>query len=163
MRKYKTIIFLIVMINFFVSCKKENKIDKEKPIIDLSIKDAFPVNCDTLYFGETFTLKLLFKDNVELGSFSIDIHHNFDHHTHSTEINECLIDPVKSPINPFIFIHDYSIPSGLWEYQTNIAISIPSKNENGNFDEGEYHFFISLTDKAGWSTYKGLSIKILHR
>ena len=34
---------------------------------------------------------------------------------------------------------------------------------NGLYDEGDYHFFISLTDKEGWSAQKGLSVKMLHR
>jgi hypothetical protein len=29
------------------------------------------------------------------------------------------------------------------------------------FDPGDYHFFISLTDREGWSAQKGLNIKVL--
>ncbi len=42
----------------FNSCEKDENIDSQKPVIDLSIQDAFPVNCDTLYFGEPFILKV---------------------------------------------------------------------------------------------------------
>lgn len=163
MRIIRIIIFPVLLLAFFSSCEKDDEIDQEKPSIDLSIQDAFPVNCDTLYFGESFELKVLFTDNVELGSFSIDIHHNFDHHSHSTEVTECDLDPVKDPENPFKFIQDYSIPEGSKAYETDLSISIPSGNDNGEYDEGDYHFFISLTDKEGWSTQKGLSIKMLHR
>lgn len=145
------------------SCKKDNNIDTEKPKIDNSFSDAFPINCDTLYFGESFNLRILLTDNNELGSFSIGIHNNFDHHSHSTEVTECILDPNKEPVNPFLFIDDYDIDDGLSEYKTNISISIPFVNGNGLFDEGDYHFFISLTDKEGWSAQKGLSIKMLHR
>ena len=145
------------------SCKKEEEIDKEKPSIDLTIEDAFPLNCDTLYFGESFELKVLFTDNAELGSFSIDIHNNFNHHSHSTEVTECNLSPIKSPVNPFTSIDDFDIPMGEKEYQTNLSISIPSGNEDGLYDDGDYHFFISLTDKEGWSAQKGLSIKMIHR
>jgi len=140
-----------------------NEIDEQKPNIDLTIQDAFPLNCDTLFFGETFNLKMIFTDNVELGSFSIDIHNNFDHHSHSTEVTECSLDPIKIPVNPFLYINDFEIPLGSKEYQTNLEINIPPANSYGDFDEGDYHFFISLTDKSGWSTQKGLSIKILRR
>lgn len=143
-----------------ISCNRE-EVDKEKPQIDLTILGAFPINCDTLYFGETFTFKMLFTDNIELGSYSIDIHHNFDHHSHSTEVSECQLDPVKAPINPFVFIDDYSIPDGLQEYETSLEITLPDGDAKGPYDEGDYHFFISLTDKSGWSTQKGLSIKII--
>ncbi|MEZ5195736.1 MAG: DUF4625 domain-containing protein [Bacteroidales bacterium] len=162
MKTYRLIIPLLLLI-FFNSCEKEDEIDNVKPVIDLSIPDAFPVNCDTLYFGESFGLKALFTDNAELGSYSIDIHNNFDHHSHSTEVTECSLDPIKDPVNPFLFIEDYSIPSGLKEHDPNISILITSGNGNGDYDEGDYHFFISLTDKEGWSTQKGISIKMLYR
>lgn len=162
MKIFRLFLLIVSLIALFNSCKKDKEeIDDQKPNIDLNIQGAFPTNCDTLYFGETINLKTLFTDNVELGSFSIDIHNNFDHHSHSTEVIECSLDPIKTPVNPFLFIQDYEIPSGLKQYEANIGITIPSSNGNGEFDEGDYHFFISLTDKSGWSTQKGLSIKIL--
>lgn len=148
---------------FFNACNKDNEIDTEKPIIDLSIRDAFPLNCDTLYFGESFKFKVLFTDNVELGSYSLDIHHNFDHHSHSTEVSDCQLDLKKNPLNPFVLIQDFEIPNGLKNYETSQIISIPSGNGNSLYDEGDYHFFIRLTDKEGWSDQKGLSIKMVHR
>ena len=159
---YIKLFLLIVSFTAFLSCEEDSK-DDVKPTIDLSVSGAFPVNCDTIYFGETFTLKVLFTDNVELGSFSIDIHHNFDHHSHSTEVTECNSDPDKEPVNPYVFIQDYDIPQGLIEYETNLEINIPSTENSVLLDEGDYHFYISLTDKQGWSEQKGLSIKMLHR
>lgn len=156
-----TFILFLSLIAFH-SCTKDD-IDKEKPVIDLTLQDAFPVNCDTLYFGESFTVKIRFTDNAELGSFSIDIHHNFDHHSHSTEVTECELDPIKTPVNPFVFIQDYDIPAGLSEYVTDVTIALPSGDNNGLYDEGDYHFFISLTDAEGWSTQKGLIVKMLRR
>lgn len=147
----------------FDACKKGNEIDMKKPIIDLTTQVAFPVNCDTLYFGEAFILKIRFTDNVELGSYSIEIHNNFDHHSHSTEVSECTLSQKKEPVNPFAFIGDYSIPAGSTAFETNETINIRLGNNSGDFDEGDYHFFIRLTDKEGWSTQKGLSIKMLHR
>ncbi len=165
MKTYRIIIPFLLLI-FFNSCGKDDEIDKVKPVIDLTIQDAFPVNCDTLYFGEPFTFKALFSDNAELGSFkafSMDIHNNFDHHSHSTEVTVCTLGPKKDPVNPFLFIEDYDIPLGLTEYETSVSISIPVSDGENLYDEGDYHFFISLTDKEGWSAQKGLSIKMLHR
>ena len=162
--KYLNLIILVTALSagLFISCGDEDP-DQEKPVIDLTLEDAFPVNCDTLYFGDTFELKMRFSDNRELGSYSIDIHHNFDHHSHSTEVTECVLDSPKDPVNPFTLIEDYNIPEGLKEYETSQYITIPTGNNDGTYDEGDYHFFISLTDKEGWSAQKGLSIKILHR
>lgn len=163
MRTKGYLISSLLMVSLFISCEEDNNIDVEKPAIDISLADAFPKSCDTLYFGESFDFKALFTDNVELGSFSIGIHHNFDHHSHSTEVTDCTVDPIKDPINPITYIEDFYIPEGLMEYETDLTISIPYGNNNGTFDEGDYHFFISLTDNEGWSTPKGLSIKMLHR
>ncbi len=159
--RISVITFSLLLI--FTACQKEEEADKEKPVIDLSGTTAFPTNCDTLYFGEAFTLKVRFTDNQKLGSYSIDIHNNFDHHSHSTEVTDCTLDPVKEPMNPFLFIEDYLIPEGLQTYETNLSVNITAGNASGLFDEGDYHFFISLTDHEGWSNQKGLSIKLLHR
>lgn len=161
MKTYRIFIIPVFFVAFFSSC--ENDIDKEKPNIDLTIPGAFPVNCDTIFFGESFELHVLFTDNVELGSYSIDIHHNFDHHSHSTEVNECSLDPVNDPVNPITYIEDFNIPEARTSFETIVTIPVPSSGGNGLFDEGDYHFFISLTDKEGWSAQKGLSIKMLHR
>jgi len=164
MRKIRLIYLLLASIILLNACDKE-AIDTEKPSIDLSIEGAFPLNCDTLYFGESFVLKMRFADNVELGSnsaFSLDIHNNFDHHTHSTEVTACSLDSVKEAVNPYLYIEIFDLPSGQSEYEIEQSITLPSSDENGLFDEGDYHFFISLSDKEGWSTQKGLSIKILH-
>ena len=163
MESFKVIFILFLALVILNVCRKDDDIDKQKPLIDLNIQGAFPVNCDTIYFGESFIFKVLFSDNAELGSFSIDIHHNFDHHSHSTEVTECNLDPKKDPVNPFVLINDYDIPERLKEYEATQTISIPSGNSRGPYDEGDYHFLIRLTDKEGWSMQKGLSIKMLQR
>lgn len=162
MKTLKIISGLLFVLFVFATCSNE-EVDDQKPEIDLSLADAFPTNCDTIYFGEPFTFKALFTDNAELGSFSIDIHNNFDHHSHTTEVTECNLDPKKTPVNPYVFISDYDIPEGSDAYETSLEITIPDGDANGQFDEGDYHFFISLVDKEGWSVQKGLSLKILRR
>jgi len=168
MKRTNRFIIIHLIISFVVifslhSCTVDDEIDKEKPAIDLSIANAFPLNCDTLYFGESFTFQVQFTDNMELGSYSIDIHHNFDHHSHTTEVSQCEMEEDKTPVNAFTFIEDYEIAKGLKSYKTSIEISLPASNIDGAFDQGDYHFFISLTDKEGWSAQKGLSVKILQR
>lgn len=163
MRAKDFIVSSLLILFLLIGCDKDKDIDTEKPVIDLNIQNAFPVNCDTIYFGESFELKVLFTDNVELGSYSIDIHNNFDHHSHSTEVTACSLDPIKEPVNPLVFIEDFEIPTGIDEYETSLSISIPSDDGNEIYDEGDYHFYISLTDHEGWSTQVGLSIKMFYR
>lgn len=153
-------VFFVLMI---AGCSDDTEIDSEKPTIDIGFAEAFPTNCDTLYFGETFVVRMKLADNVELGAYSIDIHDNFDHHSHSTEGEACNPDPDKDPVNPYVFINDYKIPEGLAQYETTLSIAVPEGDGTALFDEGDYHFMIQLTDEEGWSVKKRLSIKMLYR
>lgn len=101
------------------------------------------------------TFKIIVTDNMELGSVSVDIHHNFDQHTHSTEVDDCGLDNKKTPVNPLLLIRSIAIPSGNKTYTVILEVDIPT-----DVDPGDYHFMIRATDKEGWQTIKGLSIKI---
>ena len=164
MNTSKIIILLVVLSILLNSCQDDEKptIDTEKPLIDLTILDAFPTSCDTLYFDEPFIVKALLTDNVELGAFNIDIHNNFDHHTHSTELEQCTLGAVKTAENPYVYIQDYTLPVTN-EFTTDVSMTIPSSDGIDLYDEGDYHFQIRLTDKEGWSTMKGLNVKLLRR
>lgn len=138
------------------SCKKETEeIDTTYPVIDVIASSAFPKQCSVIKRGEKFVFKAAFSDNAELGSSSIDIHHNFDHHSHSTEVSDCSMEAVKAPVKPFLLIKTFAIPSGQKAYNINEEITVPA-----DVDPGDYHFLIRLTDKAGWQSIKGISIKI---
>lgn len=164
MKKLALIIASATFCCIMTSSCNDNETDTEKPVIDLTIQDAFPLNGDTLYFGESFTLKMRFSDNQELGTYNVDLHNNFDHHSHSTEVDEVILNPVKTPINPFTLIQDNTLPSGSTIFETSLEIELPDSNSDGvKYDDGDYHFMVSLTDHEGWSVNKGLSIKILHR
>lgn len=148
----------------FNACKDNvSEIDTQKPMIDLTMEGAFPTSCDTLYFGEEFIIKAILNDNVELGAYNVGIHHNFDQHTHSTEFDECTFDETKTAVNPFTYIQDFTIPASLTSYTITQSMTIPSTDGTALYDAGDYHFEIRLTDKEGWSTHKGLNVKILHR
>jgi hypothetical protein len=152
---HKLILFSFVIIIFAMGCKKDQQqIDTEPPVIDIST-NSFPVQCSILTRGEKVVFKAKFSDNAALGSYSIDIHQNFDHHTHSTEVANCTLDPIKAPVKPFLFINTFQLPEGKTVYEANTEITIPS-----DIDPGDYHFLIKLTDKEGWQTIKGISIKI---
>lgn len=156
MKKIKFLIG-VVALAFATSCSSDNaEIDTEYPVIDSTGANTFPTQCSTIERGQTITFKAIFNDNVALGSYSLDIHHNFDHHTHSTEVTSCEMEAVKKPVKPMLFINNYTIPNGVKSYEATAQITIPA-----DVDPGDYHFMIRLTDKEGWQTLKGLSIKIL--
>lgn len=153
----KKLIQLFIITATFIgsSCDDLTK-DEEVPFIDMSASDAFPGDCARIKRGDTFTFKATFTDNQELGSYSISIHHNFDHHTHSTSAVECDMDPVKTAVQPFLNITEYSIAPGTKQYTADVNISVPA-----TVDTGDYHFMVRLTDQAGWQSFKGISIKIV--
>ena len=128
--------------------------DQEKPkIVDGELPN--PIDCQNYKRGETIAFRYTFTDNVELGNFNIEIHNNFDHHTHSTSAGDCPLDDKKSPVKPWVYNQDHAIPSGLKSYGAKVDIAIPK-----DIDTGDYHFMIRVTDKAGWQELKAVSIKI---
>lgn len=157
MKKTKSLIAVLIGLLALASCSSDNnEIDTEYPVIDISTSNAFPIQCSEITRGQKITFRAKFTDNAALGSYSLDIHHNFDHHTHSTEVNNCVADPIKKPVNPMLYINSVTIPNGEKSYEAVQEITIPT-----DIDPGDYHFMIRLTDKEGWQTIKGLSIKIL--
>ncbi|MBF7093318.1 DUF4625 domain-containing protein [Flavobacterium sp. ALJ2] len=158
--KTKTARFMLAtfaIASLFTACSNsdDNKIDTEYPVIDISAANAFPIQCSEAIRGQKFIFRAKFTDNSALGSYSLDIHHNFDHHNHSTEVNNCTPEAVKKPVKPLLYINSVTIPEGLKSYEATQEINIPT-----DIDPGDYHFLIRLTDKEGWQTIKGLSIKI---
>lgn len=155
-RMLKTLLVALAFTVFFTGCSKDDKaVDKEYPTVDVGTAQAFPKQCSALKRDSKVMAKIFVADNEELGSVSIDIHHNFDHHTHSTEVGDCSLEDKKTPIKPLVFIKSIPIPAGNKTYTVTQEIEIPS-----DIDPGDYHFMIKATDKEGWQTIKGLSIKI---
>jgi hypothetical protein len=148
---------LLTVIALAAGCSKNNdeQVDTEYPVIDLSASNAFPQQCGVVKRGESFTFRARLSDNMQLGSVSVDVHNNFDHHSHSTEVNECQMEAVKTPVNPYLLIRSFPIAEGSKEVEINETIAVPA-----DVDPGDYHFLIRLTDKEGWQTLKGISIKI---
>ncbi|WP_298649498.1 DUF4625 domain-containing protein [uncultured Proteiniphilum sp.] len=150
----KTLLCLAA-VGLLLSCGREDDHDMEKPVIDMSGVSAFPLTCDIVYKGESFTFKAVFTDNGELGNYNIEIHNNFDHHSHSTDDVECEPDEKKTPVNPFVYNESFPIPQGVVSYEAEQSIYIPE-----DVDTGDYHFMIRLTDKAGWQQLKAVGIKV---
>lgn len=153
----RRVFFIITTVLLFTTACQDEK-DLKVPEIDMSASDAFPVNCVTVYRGEAFNFVASFTDDIELGSYAIEIHHNFDHHSHSTSSETCTLDEKKDAVNPWVYQKDFSIPEKQTGYRAQVSIEVPS-----DIDLGDYHFYVRLTDKSGWSTYEGISFKIADR
>jgi len=157
LKHWKQVCRTICCVVFLAGCSKEKDgtKDTEYPTIDVAAAAAFPKQCGELARGQKFTATILVADNAALGSISIDIHHNFDHHSHSTEVDACNMEAVKTPVKPLLLVKTVPVPAGSKAYTARTEIEIPA-----DVDTGDYHFMIKVTDKEGWQTLKGLSIKI---
>ncbi len=138
-----------------ISCSKDDEKDTEKPVIDMIAGDAFPKPCDTLYIGKSFLFSAVFTDNVALGAYNLELHHNFDHHTHGSHNETCPLDPIKEPDSPFYLNQSYEIPDAPQSYTALREIYIPP-----DVDAGDYHFMVRVTDKEGWQSWRSVSVKI---
>lgn len=149
--------YLIFIATILVACGgNDPEVDTTYPEVDMKFSEAFPAACQVLERGQTYTFKMRFTDNQELGSYSLDIHNNFNHHTHNTDETEhCDEEPIKTAVNAFTYIRDYAIPTGTREYMATATVSVPN-----DVDTGDYHLSIKLTDQAGWATFHRMGIKI---
>ena len=129
--------------------------DMSKPVINTKDIVAVPTDCEVYKRGDVIPFNSLFTDDTELGSYNIEIHQNFDHHTHSTSSVECQMDEKKDPVKPWTYNQDFSIPSGQKSFTARHDIAIPA-----DIDSGDYHFMVRLTDRAGWQELHAVAIKI---
>jgi hypothetical protein len=164
-----SLLMALTVITLFVSCNKTDR-DETQPVITNMGITANPVNCQVYHPGDTIPFCYQFEDDVELGSFNIEIHSNSDHHSHSTESDdhgheggECAHEhdheehehEHAAGQQPWVFNQDYEIPIGLRSYLARVNIPIPK-----DIAEGDYHFMIRLTDQAGWQQLKAVAIII---
>ncbi|BDW92708.1 DUF4625 domain-containing protein [Muricauda ruestringensis] len=151
-------IFIATSIIFLSSCSSsdDSTIDEEKPAISINFSGGFPQACEVLQRGQTYTFKAQATDNVSLASYSLDIHHNFDHHTHDDQGAQCDLEAVKSAENPLIYMQNFTIAEGGTSHEINISITIPE-----DIDTGDYHCAYSVTDATGWQGRTSVDIKIV--
>ena len=155
--KTHSIIIFLALSALLASCSTEKK-DMTAPEIVSAGEETSPLNCAEYHPGDIIQFVWAFSDDVELGSFNVEIHSNHDHHTHSTEAEDCPEHhhgEGEEEGELWIFNEDYPIPSGQTYYKTNIPIAVPA-----NAAHGEYHFMIRVTDAAGWQQLRSLAINI---
>ena len=122
-----------------VACTNNDDIvkDNQLPIITDQGITAVPMDCDVFQRGGIIPFRYRLTDNDELGSYNIEIHNNFDHHTHGTQAES------------------FKIPSGSKSFDAKQDIEIPS-----DIDPGDYHFVIRVTDQTGNQQLRAMAIKI---
>ena len=138
------------------SSESDDEKDTEKPTISINYSGGFPQGCDELQRGQTYTFKAQVTDNYALASYSIDIHNNFDHHTHDDQVGNCEHHEDKEPVNPLLVLDNYAISGDLKSYEITLDIEIPN-----DVDIGDYHCQYSVTDQTGWQSQTSIDIKII--
>ncbi len=147
--KIKTSIVLLALAAL-TSCEKKG--DTEPPTIEL----VSPANGDTLWVGSGIHLDAEFSDNVELGSYKISIHSNFNDHSHKSAQQD----------------NDHVA----WNYQTtwdfepgsrnahihHHEVQVPNELDGHGVATGKYHFMVYCVDKAGNESWVARSVVIAH-
>ncbi|WP_246296568.1 DUF4625 domain-containing protein [Winogradskyella vidalii] len=153
--KYVSFLFFTILVT---SCSSDDSsdIDEQRPTITINYDGGFPQACEQLVKGETYIFRAQVSDNQALASYSLDLHHNFDHHTHDDQDVYCETDPIKVAVNPLMYIENFNIEDGLTTYEINIEITIPN-----DVDTGDYHCAYSVTDETGWQSRTSVDIKIV--
>jgi len=158
MKLFRNPLLILAAFLFLASCSSDDaeEKDQEKPAINIAFEGGFPEPCVGLVRGETYTFRAKATDNVSLAAYSLDIHHNFDHHTHDDQQGDCELEPVKQAVNPWIFMENYSIEGGVRSYEITIELTIPQ-----DIDPGNYHCSYSVTDHTGWQSRTSVDITIV--
>ena len=154
----KKIYLLLTLLCALCACSSsddEETKDMTYPVINTTDIVAVPTDCQVFKRGDVIPFNYLFTDNMELGAYNIEIHNNFDHHTHGTSSVECPMEAKKDPVKPWVYNQDFTIPAGQRTYTARHDIAIPA-----DIDPGDYHFMVRLTDHAGWQQLHALAIKI---
>lgn len=148
--------FIVGLLFTACSDSDDSTVDEERPTITINYDGGFPQACEVLERGNTYTFKARVADNLGLAAYSLNIHHNFDHHTHDDQGVQCELESTKEAINPMIYIENFNIPSGTTAYEINVSINIPE-----DVDTGDYHCSFSVTDITGWQSRTSVDIKIM--
>jgi len=153
---FAILFFGLLIISTSCSDDDNDEKDTEKPTITINYNGGFPLACEQLERGQTYTFKAKVTDNFALAAYSIDIHNNFDHHTHDDQEGDCDHHADKNAVNPLLILNNYTISEDLKSYEISVDINIP----NG-IDTGDYHCQFSVTDQTGWQSQTSVDIKII--
>lgn len=161
------ILALSAIVMGFSACENKAK-DTTPPVIDEVT--FLPADCDMYYLGDTLLVHFICSDDTELGNFNIEIHNNFDHHTHGTSGVDCDEEEGEEHHHEEDDHHDHETVEGAWVYNKDFAIAQGRKLETIDIEipipadvlEGDYHFMLRLTDRAGWQTIKAVPIHLIH-
>ncbi|MCS6904570.1 MAG: DUF4625 domain-containing protein [Bacteroidia bacterium] len=134
MKKLELIIVSLSLLLAIWSCKKDE--DKPKPVVDNTrpiISNVTTGKADnTFQVGQTIQLRARLSDDTELGQYKVEIHENFDGHSHGK----------TSSTTPFEYKKIVNISGKAHDLVQDIKIP-------ENAASGPYHLLIYCLDKQG--------------
>ena len=162
---FMALIFILVN-GSFISCNHQK--DLTPPTIDEA--SFLPADCDIYYLGDTIQVHFICSDDYELGNYNIEIHNNFDHHSHGTSSVDCDEDGEEHEHEHGEEDHDHEHEEveGAWVYNKDFAIARGLRTDTVDLRisvpmdvlESDYHFMLRLTDRAGWQAIKTVPIHL---
>jgi uncharacterized membrane protein len=114
----------------YTACEKMS--DTTKPVIQM----VEPEEGDVLQIGSDVHFEMELSDNEMLGSYKVEIHSNFDGHTHGTKAD--------GETTAFFYEHSWDV-SG----KKNVSIHHHEIVIPENATPGDYHLVVYCTDAAG--------------
>lgn len=135
-----TIIFLLILFSLVsVSCKDSDS-DTTKPVISL----IDPADGEAIKIGGDMHLEMDLSDDVMLKSYMIEIHNNFDDHSHGSTRGAATNGQTVN----FAFNKSYDLSGKKTAHIHHHDVVIPT-----NATPGQYHLMIYCTDASGNETY----------
>ncbi len=147
--KYFVAIALLMSVFVITSCEKDDT-DTQKPVITL----AAPEENEVLNIGSEIHFEVDFSDDVELKSYKVDIHSNFDGHDHkSASTGDSIAFSVQK---------SWNFDAGLKNTHVHHhEITIPHEIDGKEISQGNYHFMVYCTDAAGNESWVAVPVKIM--
>jgi uncharacterized membrane protein len=140
-----TICLMAIFFLAFVACKEDS--DTTKPVINL----IEPEDGDVLQIGNEngVHFEVEFSDHEMLASYKVDIHSNFDNHSHAATKGEAETEDFNKSWtwtitgkNTSFHHHEIRIPK--------------------NATPGDYHLIVYCTDAAGNESHFAINIELSH-
>ncbi|MCL6217459.1 DUF4625 domain-containing protein [Zunongwangia pacifica] len=143
MKKFSIKLIALFTLTFFAACSSDDDeiLDSEKP--QITVND--PVENEAFEVGGELHFDIDLSDNDALASYKVDIHNNFDGHTHSGVLNSTVgVTTKQSTISPWSFNKAFDIEGTPKTYHAHEHIEIPD-----DIAEGPYHLGITVIDVSG--------------
>jgi len=135
----------------FASCSSDDSTDTQKPEIDLvAPKDGTKVEA-----GKDIHFDMIVSDNEGLRSYNVDIHNDFDGHTHG-DTHSHGIKAAVVETKPFIFNKTWDL-NGVKNDKIHHHEIVVAENAT----PGKYHFVVKVLDVSGNQSMVVRSIEVV--